>query len=75
MTEEIQYNKPKKPPMPLRRIIVYILGLTLLACIGLWSWKTQGELLVLAGTILGILGKMLTGDSDSSDVKEMNGQS
>ena len=71
--DEIKQPSPKKSPMPLRRVIIYILGVTLLACLALWAWKLQGELLVLAGTILGTLAKMLTGDSDSSDVKEMNG--
>lgn len=63
----------KKPPLPLRRIIVFFLGITILVCLGLYYLKEDNQLLILAGTILGVFGQMLTGDSDSADVKEMNG--
>jgi hypothetical protein len=72
MNDEIK-PKVRRQPMPLRRVITYIMGITTILCIGLYAWLREGELLTLAVFNSGVFAKMLTTDTDVKDVQEMNG--
>lgn len=83
MNDQIEKPKIKKPPMPLRRLIVkclVVIAIVEAITVGMCFWIFKEQALqyvnvpneVLKIVIIGLLA-LVQGDSDSKDVKEMNG--